>query len=188
MWMGMCKEWATGNQVPAKIRVGPIIRALRSSACLPGSPKWQLDFSHTCGDRPLGARYAVPLANEGFSVSTIYITVISADCPALRCVFLEVPFAIASESDTAAPWLPGTYGKPDFPIPRTLLMSYNMTHFVSCNAQSDCTVQGFWWQDTHLLYQRQIGCFQSTVVPTVYPPLNILHVTSVVVQLCVTKC
>lgn len=130
-----------------------------------------IDFSHTCGDWTLQCH----LAND----NTIYITVISAGCPALRYVFLEVPFAITSKSDTPAPWLPSTYEKSEFPIPHTWLFNYNMTCFVSCTAQqSDCTIQGFWWQETHLLYQMQIPCFQSIVVQTMYPPLNILHVTS----------
>lgn len=121
--------------------------------------------------RHSSVRYAVHLAND----STIYITVISAGCPARKVCILRG--AICNYLQV---WYSSTMATKHI---REIRIS-NITH--------DC------WTITWLafcllvfnnlialfkdfgdkLYQTQIQCFQSTVVQTIYPPLNILHVIS----------
>lgn len=186
------KKWTMGNNpVPAKMAASGSSGPQHPFAALPSE-------NYGILAPPVEIRYtpeldAVHLASEGFILLEQAATIICAVCPALRDMFLEVPFA-TSKSDAPAPWLASTYGKPESLIPHT----------------------GYWWTTTtrlvlyHTVFNILIAIFRdsgdnrhcSAKAYSVLSkqPVALLwctccihleksqHATSVVAQSCVTRC
>lgn len=132
---------------------------------------------------PVEIRYtpeldAIHLASEGFILLEQAATIICAVCPALRDMFLEVPFA-TSKSDAPAPWLASTYGKPESLIPHTGYWWTTTTRLVLYHTVFNILIAIFRdsGDNRHLLCQSLFSAFKAASSTAVgymlYPPWEV---------------